>query len=321
MNPKSQNETKKSFPKWAVALVALLVILAAALLAIPGGESAPEPTETAAETLPAETAQETVPEETQVPASARVELLPFENGQIQTPWFPVSYPESFEDYLLAANTCQDPYILEFYAALPDKPEQKLFDLILGADADGLLGHVQTDAGEVSVSMTVYTFVPGDSWNEGEINTVLAMQEAANDLIRSLNLITDTQENNGPVVQDAPAETPVVNFITVETPYCPLQYPALWGEFLRTEAYETEYAYRVDFYCAPEGHDRLLMFSVLLGGDEGEQLGIVTNEAGITVPVNILMNAPDAEGLTPEAQDTLFTMQEAVNQLIQQLPLQ
>lgn len=322
MKPKYLKKKKKSVGGLLILIAVIVLVIAIALISMLGSKSEAEETtantQAATESIPLETEQ-TEPEVTQTKVQESLNFLSFENGEIQTPFLTLHYPEMFEDYLLIANSSSDPYILEFYAVLPERTEQRIFDICLGSGSDGNLGIVETAAGAVSVSMTVYSFDPDETWTQGEIDTVLAMQEASNELVSNLS-ISHGNETQTPDFEEAPKETTVVNFLKIETPYCELRYPAVWTETLHTEENENDGIYRVDFYCSLEGHENLLIFSVLLGGDEGEQLGIVTNEAGITVPVNLLMNTPSEEGLQANELEILYSMQEAVNQLIEQLPL-
>lgn len=327
MKPKYLKKKKVSGLKWVLISVILPLILVIALMIafMNAGQEQDMPSDSqtsendATETT--EAIDEMISEETVANVKETLALLEFKNGEIQTPYLTLYFPECFQDYLLIANNSNDPYILEFYAMLPEKTEQRIFDVCMGTGADGNLGVVVTDAGDIPVSMTVYSFVPDDTWNQGEIDTVLAMQEAANELIHGLGISDEAEKNNAPALKDAPEETTIVNFLQIETPYCLLQYPAIWADWLHTEQAEHEDVYRVEFYCSLEGYEQLLMFTVLFGGDEGEQLGVVTNTEGITVPVNILMNAPSKEGLQDEELEILYSMQEALNYLIQQLPLQ
>ncbi len=247
-------------------------------------------------------------------------ILEFKNGEIQTPYLTLYYPESFEEYLLIANSCRDPYMLEFYAIIPNRMEQKIFEVCLGTDFNGNMGVVTTDKGEISVSMTIYSVVTDDTWSESEIDTIFAMQEAVNELIWRLGISSNNAGNSDLILKKSSEENNVINFLKIETPYCVLPYPAVWADRLYIEQIETIDTYRVEFYCKLEEHEPLLMFTVIFGGDEGEQLGVIIDAEENTIPVNIIMNAPSKDGLVDEELDTLYSMQEALNQLIQQLPL-
>ena len=68
------------------------------------------------------------------------------------------------------------------------------------------------------------------------------------------------------------------------------------------------------------HEPVLLFSIYVGGDEGEQMGAVMGEDGIPVPVNLLLTELDLTGWSAEDADLMYTMQEASNQLVDMLPL-
>lgn len=288
----------------------------------------PETTEAAAETTAGvtETTEETqalteatVPETTAVPA----EMEEYEGSRIETPYFTLQYPEELSDHLTVVKTSDSPYTLEFYAMLEGRPEQRIFDIRLGKDVPGNMGMVKTDSGEIRVELILYRFVPGEDWSEGEINTVLAMQEAANDMLEQLDLVEISQSGgqSGPV-ETAP-ESSIVNMTLIKTPYCTLHYPVRWKDYLVTEQTENEDTgvYSVAFYGKVEGSEKCLLFTIAFGGDEGDQLGAIVRDSGEFVTVNLLMADPDLTGWPEENIQILYSMQEAVNELIAELPLQ
>lgn len=281
-----------------------------------------EPTaqDTEAVTVPEETEQEEtaasqVPEET-------VQIVEYVDNTIHTPYFTLYYPEAFADHLVVANISESPYTLEFYAMLEDRPEVRIFDIRLGEDIPGNMGVVQTDAGEIFVDLTFYEFVPGEDWTEGEINTVLAMQDAANDMIEQLPLTEAEGSVPQPELQETAPESSVVNVYSIRTPYCTLQYPVAWKDYLVTEQMEadTDGVYRVAFYGKVASHEQCLLFTLLFGGDEGNQLGAIMGDDDRFVTVNIQMEELDLSGWPEEDAQILYSMQESVNELISQLPL-
>lgn len=270
------------------------------------------------ETVPTENGEETTAPAGQATEPEETEL--YSNGEIRTPYLTLNYPEALADHLVVVNTNDKPYTLEFYAVLEGRPEQRIFDIYLGEGANGNLGMVETESGNVLVGMTIYLFEPDDTWNQAEINTILAMQEGANELIAQLPLVQESDTTGTPVISTTPPESSIVNYMEIETPYCTLMYPVKWEEYVYVEQVEEE-VYRVLFYGQLEGREKQLLFTVLFGGDEGEQLGVVTDDQGQTVPVNILLAELSLDGWPEEAVGTLYAMQEALNQLIEQLPLE
>lgn len=329
MKPRYLKKKKIFGVQWVIAAVVVLLICTVSVILIKNDGADTVQTEVQETENPTTCATEAASELIVQSASEETEMievvpagqLDFLHGQIQTPYLTLHYPESFEDYLLVINSCISPYTLEFYAVLPDKPEQRIFDLYMGDGSDGNLGVVVTDAGEIPIGMTVYSLALNETWSEGERDTVFAMQEAANELISNLNISYSQEGEQSPVLGNSEQNTKIVQYLRIETPYCDLEYPAFYADKLYLEETESEDVYSVAFYCDLEDREPILMFTVLFGGDEGEQLGIVTSANGITVPLNILMNMPSEEGLENEELDILYSMQEAVNQLVQRLPLQ
>ena len=320
----------------AIAVAVLLLELVFLLWLQKGQEEIPEGTEyTAATTeIPEET--ETLPEtsetecqipEDTVPATipaAAVETVECVDGQIATPYFPLHYPEGLSDLLAVVKIAEEPFTLEFYAMLEDKPEQRIFDIRLSEKTPGNMGAVKTENADVYVHVIFYKFAPDDSWTKDEINTVLAMQEAANEMIGQLEWKEDTSgEVNQPAVQETAPESSVVNTLLIETPYGALHYPVRWKDYLVTEQVEDEEngVYRVMFYGKVADKEKCLLFAILFGGDEGEQLGVIQDNSGAYVTVNVLFAELDLDGWSKEDEQIISTMQEAVNDLIAQLPLQ
>lgn len=312
-----------------IAVIALLLELLWVLSLMKEKENvlSPETTEAAAETTAVpETTEETqaVPETTAPETTAApVEIEEYAGSEIETPYFTLHYPEELADHLTVVKTADSPFTLEFYAMLEDRPEQRIFDIRLGKNVSGNMGMVKTEQGEIRVDLILYQFVPGDDWSEGEINTVLAMQEAANDMLEQLELIELPQSGNQSVPVETASESSVVNMTVIKTPYCALHYPVRWKDYLVTEQTENQETgvYSVAFYAQVEGREKCLLFTISFGGDEGDQLGAIIRDNGEFVTVNLLVAEPDLTGWPEEDAQIMYSMQEAVNDLIAELPLQ
>ena len=320
-------KNKRTWLIAAAAVIAVVLLLAAGMLQ--RRENAPEP----AVTQPVQTeAAETVQPETQAPTEATeapAEEVPFEAGiadftdsEIQTPWLTLYYPEAFSDLLVVANTGNDPYVLEFYAMLEERPEQRLFDVRLGKNFDGNMGIVKTAGGDIGVDLTIYAFKPEADWTQGEIDTVLAMQDAANDMLARLDLTEAPGKQDKPVVEQEKPESSIHNTGSIETPYCTLEFPVIWEEYLLVEQKERpDGVCQVDFYGKVGTKRQRLLFTVLFGGDEGDQLGAILTDDGGFVTVNLQMTQPDLTGWKDADAEVIYAMQEAVNDMIARLPLE
>lgn len=322
-----KHKKKKSGYGWLIGLILFLIVLILAMIGWlllnrekPGQAPVPMQTEampvaTQTETTAAETV---AAEETPVNQDGTVNLM---GGQFETPYGTLYYPEAFVDHLVIVNAGTEPYLLEFYAALEERPEVHLFDISLGKDSGGNMGLVDTSQGEVPLNVTIYTLTMDDTWTDGEVLTVQAMQDVVNEMIDQLAPKTGSQEDAQSVISQQPNEGESVKNLKIETPVCSLYYPARWDSYLRTEQEGSrEDVYKVHFYAQLEEKEKQHLFSIYFGGDEGEQLGVVMGADDIPVPVNLVMAELDPDGWEDHQQQILYSMQEASNQLIEKLEL-
>lgn len=249
------------------------------------------------------------------------EVVEVVDGQIQTPYGTLCYPAGLADHLLVTSTSQQPYTLEFYAAMEEKQELRLFDISLGEGSGGNMGMVTTPEGEVPLNITIYTLTMDETWAEGEIVTAYAMQDVVNELIGQMAPRTEEKQDAATVVSEQPEDGGTMNNLEIETPYGTLYYPARWANTVSCVLDDDqEGVYKVHFYSKMEGRDNKLLFSIYFGGDEGEQLGAVMSGEGIPVTVNLLMPQLQLEGWDEAEIARIYGMQEAANQLIERLPL-
>lgn len=314
-NLKRKEKNRKILP---IVLILVLVAAAASVLLLTKTpletpQTGPAPTETTVSEVETEPLF-VMPEQTRP-----VDVVELVDGQIQTPYGVLYYPEGMADHLIIVNSAEDPYTLEFYASMEGKMELLLFEIELGEGSAGNMGLVQTSQGEVPFNVTIYTLSFDDTWSEGEIFAAQAMQDMVNDMIDHLDPRTESSWLD--TVETFPdSENKTVNYLEIITPYCNLYYPARWGNVLRYDFDDSEEnVYKVRFYGRPEGGDVQQLFSIYFGGDEGDQLGAVMGTDGVPVPVNLLMAELDMTGLEEEEAECMQSMQEAVNQLIEKIP--
>lgn len=315
-----KKEKKKRWPIILAVIVVLLVAAAACFFLMPGKTDDPKP-ETIPTTEETTVAMETEPMYVVPEVTEPIPLLELVNGQIETPYGVLNYPDDLSDLLLIANTNTDPYTLEFYAAMEDKPEVRLFDISFGEGSGGNMGIVKTTQGDVPLNVTIYTLALDESWTKDEIITAQAMQDVINEILDQLMPENKESKSEDPVIAVQPSQNNEVNTLEIETPFCTLYYPGRWGDALRYDHDDSqEGVYKVRFYGKVEDKEVQHLFSIYFGGDEGEQLGAVLSSEEIPVPVNLLMAELKLDGLTDAEIELLCTMQEASNQLIERLPL-
>lgn len=149
-------------------------------------------------------------------------------------WNTLKGAETLADLLVVAKTADAPYTLEFYAMLENKPEQRIFDIRLSGKMEENMGVVRTENGEIFIDVTLYQFLPDAGWTKDEINTVLAMQETANEMLSKLGMEEDNSiQENQPAVQATAPVSSVVNMLSIQTPYGSLHYPVRWKDYLVT----------------------------------------------------------------------------------------
>lgn len=315
---------EKKRNKYIIAIIVLSVILAALLAVVVWMEfGVQKQAETPAEvrqTLPTQSQETEEPVQTEATQETTVPVVVEERDDpclIQTPYIELYFDEAFADLLGVVHTNGAPYLLEFYAILEEKPEQRLFDIAIGEGSDGNLGTIQTQQGVVPVSMTIYAFNPDESWNEGEITTVQAMQEVANDLLQQLMEHQAMDDYDGPIISDELPESTWVDYLTIQTPYIDLRYPAVWNDSLLVEEEEAD-EYWVKFYGQLEDRDPILLFSVILGGDYGEQVGVIPNGEDGFITVNLMMEVLQLDEIAEADAQMLYSMQEDANRIIESI---
>lgn len=332
MSYMKKKQKRSAFITIGLLIVTTLVIGAAVIGLLPRTANDELPQTEPPTTVPATTEPtveaETVPDAT-IPTEVVIDkpdirdyvVVELVDGEIQTPYGVLRYPEGLSDHLLIANTCQQPYILEFYAVLENKEELRLFDISLGEESGGNMGIIITPEGDVPLNVTIYTLSTDETWTQGETATVYAMQDAVNDILVQLVFKTEQPESDDPVISPQPDNGGTINNLLIETPYGTLYYPARFATTVRYTNEETqEGVYKVHFYSQIDGREDQLLFSVYFGGDEGEQLGAVMSSSGIPVPVYLEMSALNLDGWDEDEIHLLHSMQEACNELIERLPL-
>ncbi|MBP3394828.1 MAG: hypothetical protein J6M38_09935, partial [Lentisphaeria bacterium] len=80
-------------------------------------------------------------------------------------------------------------------------------------------------------------------------------------------------------------------------------------------------YTVKFSAVVEEEDPVALFSLIFGGDDGEQLGVIKTSQNEYVTVNLVMEDLGDNVHSDDIMSILCEMQEAVNVLIPQFTLE
>lgn len=302
-------------------LIVVVVATAAAFVLLRPEKADVEVSQTEPTIVNTEAAEEPVEVVFTEPVVREYDVVELADGQIQTPYGHLNYPEGLADHLLVVNTNQQPYVLEFYAAMEGKQELRLFDIALGEGSGGNMGTVMTPEGEVPLHVTLYELTMDDTWTGGEITTAYAMQDVVNEILNQLIPQPEEASNVAVAVSRQPEERGTVNNLEIETPFVTLYYPARWTNTLHYVHDDSqEDVYKVHFYSRLEDKEDQLLFTICFGGDEGEQLGAVMGSDEVPVAVSLIMGDPQLEGWDAVESELVYNMQEAVNRLTERLPL-
>ena len=119
----------------------------------------------------------------------------------------------------------------------------------------------------------------------------------------------------------PAEG-VVQEIAAETPCGILYFPARWADRVRAEVVLQDQVTTVTYYGLNSANQEMRLFDVVFGETEAETLGLVKTESGEECPVAVIVYELDNEYILSEKDAYEFNaMQEEVNYLIEQLPIE
>lgn len=161
------------------------------------------------------------------------------------------------------------------------------------------------------------------WCKYSISVLLTVMLAAS-LLTGCSPKSDGQKEPVPTdshQQLASEQEAVVPDIEVETPCGALNYPGKWANRIRVEVQQAE-TVRVCFYGTNSMQQEGRIFDMVFGDAEMEILGAVKTENGELCNVGVFVYEPDPTVFVSEADCyEFYAMQEEINYLIEQLPLE
>lgn len=114
-----------------------------------------------------------------------------------------------------------------------------------------------------------------------------------------------------------SETILSDFV-IQTEYGDLHYPDQWREYIKTIQEKKSDTIKVTFEFEVDKSDYKL-FEILIGGDNGEIIGKLTDNNGIQRNVYLcIAELPVNSGLDEAEQNRFYAMQEDLNYLIDNL---
>lgn len=182
-------------------------------------------------------------------------------------------------------------------------DAKLYDLTFSESAGECIGMMQTEDGPVYVGMRLHELPEGS-------DLLMSMQESVNVLLEQMHL----SEVDQVVVEEPDAGSP--DALKIETDIGTLVFPGKWEDYLSTELVD---GYALEFYCCLPEHDPVLVFTVLLGSEDGDIISSITDADGVQHTLSIWIADPEFDASWNRAEvDTVYAMQEDMNDLLKAL---
>lgn len=154
-----------------------------------------------------------------------------------------------------------------------------------------------------------------SLNSGQTESAASVAANSDFVQEIVTQRPEAETENPESAQSAEEENAMME---VETEYGTLYYPARWKDALVTAQEKSDETLTVDFSASVEGKEYRL-FQVVIGGQEGDSAGILTDDTGNQRNVQLSVEELSGiEELSEEGQNQLYAMQEGVNDLLEHM---
>lgn len=104
---------------------------------------------------------------------------------VETKYCALSFPEEWNGFFSYEIVEENGYGVVFYGIVEGKENQRLFSILFDHDEGNTIGYLETEEGNINVSVSVFEFKPGDDWTEEEVDFIYGMQEEMNYVIEKL----------------------------------------------------------------------------------------------------------------------------------------
>lgn len=240
--------------------------------------------------------------------------------EIETPYCSLYYPSQWEDYLLTDTQKGDIYTVTFSAEFKGKAPLPLFAFTFGGEETDLGFIDMADGSTIAVNLIIYPFEESSDYSSEETEIIYTMQEDLNYVLEQLPLTGEPTVDNteSEITNLLFTEAEEDGFMSIETKYGDLLYPAKWEEHLSV-VYPEGDDYCVAFFCNLPNKTEQPLFTVYFNSDNGFDAGTFTTENGesVSVTVEFGVSSLPAEWSDLEC-DLFFGMQEDVNYIIDKL---
>ena len=232
---------------------------------------------------------------------------------IKTDYCNLYYPSRWKDTVVIMK---EEALVRFLAGLETGEETPLFDVHFGSEEGTFCQWIRTKKGsQISVSVTVHSVTPDDSWNQEQIDMLYAMQEDLNHLCSRLPVVEAPRD---PAREEQPQETPVYEDIEIVTPYGRLSYPGIWETYLRMNVVEED-TYVIEFHAVVADHPQQHLFDVSIGPDVDSRYQFCTAKDGTVYWLALERHALETDDSWTEAEmDILYGMMESADDLLRDL---
>lgn len=104
---------------------------------------------------------------------------------IETPYATLYYPVIWEDIVRISCIEESPYTLQFSAALENREEKLLFELIFGGDRGDCLGFIHHEGEKIELNIVSHPIMVSDEWTTDELSEIYGMKDDVNYIINAL----------------------------------------------------------------------------------------------------------------------------------------
>lgn len=130
--------------------------------------------------------------------------------------------------------------------------------------------------------------------------------------------TEPQQIESVEATDAVDELVIPDHVVVSTPYGNMRYSDQWAEFMKTEQQMDGDVLQV-FFAAVINEVEYGLFTVTIGGSEGEPVCMMTDPAGVQRNVYVSVEEMvSISALTDDECNRLYAMQEEINYIIENI---
>jgi len=235
-----------------------------------------------------------------------------------TPVGRLEISEQWKDLLSVEESGgKTPYTAEIYAET-DSGEELLFTVAVGTNGKSPLGYI-TDGGKTFDICVTIASPSLKGWSDEDIHTFHTVQEEVNTIMDQFRAMDGfrTTRPEAAVEDDTDTTKP---FTLLETPVGRLKFPGKWKNSVYADENVSKGIYKAEVFGETGSGDALLFTVYVNSGRVDSRIGFVPSEDDETMYLDICVEiaSPPMKGWSAVDQTLVHTMQEAVNDLMDQI---